>query len=57
MGLHKPAPTGEITEFNGVTAPYEAPDNPNSVIDTAANNMDACIDQLATYIAEKFRRI
>ena len=56
MGLHKPAPTEAITELNGVTTLHEAPDNPNLVIDTAANDIDACISQLADYIDEKIRR-
>jgi bifunctional enzyme CysN/CysC len=55
-GLYKRARSGEIAEFTGVTAPYEAPDRPDLVIDTAANNIDACIDQLAAYVAENFRR-
>lgn len=55
-GLYKRARSGEITEFTGITAPYEEPDHPDLVIDTAANDIDACIDQLAAYVAEKFRR-
>ncbi len=26
------------------------------VVDTAANDIDACLDQLAAYVAENFRR-
>ena len=37
----------EITELTGVTTLHEAPDNPNLVIDAAAHDIDACIDQLA----------
>ncbi|MCZ6589497.1 MAG: adenylyl-sulfate kinase [Alphaproteobacteria bacterium] len=55
-GLYKRARSGDITEFTGVSAPYEAPAKPDLVIDTAANDVDACIDQLAAYIAENFRR-
>jgi bifunctional enzyme CysN/CysC len=55
-GLYKRARSGEIPEFTGITAPYEAPARPDLVIDTAANDIDACIDQLAAYVAEKFRR-
>ncbi len=35
-GLHNWAATEEITEFTGITAPYEAPNKPDLVIDTAA---------------------
>ena len=55
-GLYKRARSGEIAEFTGVTAPYEAPEDAELVIDTAANDIDACIDQLAAYVAENFRR-
>ena len=55
-GLYKRARSGDIAEFTGISAPYEAPDQPDLVIDTAANGIDACIDQLAAYIAENFRR-
>ncbi len=55
-GLYKRARSGEITDFTGITAPYEAPDQPDLVIDTSANDVDTCIDQLTAYVAEKFRR-
>lgn len=34
-GLYKKAKAGEIKEFTGITAPYEAPLNPQIVINTA----------------------
>jgi len=55
-GLYKRARSGDIAEFTGITAPYEAPDHPDLVIDTGVNDIDACIDQLAAYIAKNFRR-
>jgi bifunctional enzyme CysN/CysC len=55
-GLYKRARSGEISEFTGISAPYEAPDKPDLIIDTAAQDIDACLDQLAAYIAERFRR-
>lgn len=55
-GLYKRARSGEISEFTGITAPYEAPDKPNLIVDTAAHDIDACLDQLAAYIAERFRQ-
>ncbi|NNE82643.1 MAG: adenylyl-sulfate kinase [Alphaproteobacteria bacterium] len=55
-GLYKRARSGEISEFTGISAPYEAPDKPDLIVDTAAQDIEACLDQLAAYIAEKFRR-
>lgn len=34
-GLYKKARAGQITEFTGISAPYEAPENPELVVNTA----------------------
>jgi adenylylsulfate kinase len=34
-GLYKKARAGQITDFTGISAPYEAPDNPELVVNTA----------------------
>ncbi len=36
-GLYKKARAGEIPEFTGISAPYEAPNNPELVINTGVN--------------------
>ena len=36
-GLYKKARAGEIPEFTGISAPYEEPESPELVIDTAAD--------------------
>jgi adenylylsulfate kinase-like enzyme len=33
-GLYKKARAGEIPEFTGISAPYEAPERPELVLDT-----------------------
>ena len=38
-GLYVKAGTGQIADFTGMSAPYEAPDAPELVIDT--NDVDA----------------
>jgi bifunctional enzyme CysN/CysC len=55
-GLYKRARSGDITEFTGISAPYEPPVTPDLVIDTAAHDIDACIDQLAAYVRSNFRK-
>ncbi|MFO1322743.1 MAG: sulfate adenylyltransferase subunit CysN [Burkholderiales bacterium] len=45
-GLYAKARRGEIPEFTGVNAPYEAPDAPAVVLDTAAIDAERCIDAL-----------
>jgi len=49
-GLYEKAESGEITNFTGISAPYEPPADPELVIDTDALNVEesvqAVIDQL-----------
>ncbi len=53
-GLYKKARDGEISEFTGISAPYEIPDNPELVIDTAGATIDACVAQLLAYVEKHF---
>ena len=41
-GLYKKARAGEITDFTGVSAPYEAPESPELTIDTSTMDPDGC---------------
>jgi adenylylsulfate kinase len=41
-GLYKKARAGEIKGFTGIDDPYEAPANPELVLDTGALSIDAC---------------
>jgi bifunctional enzyme CysN/CysC len=45
-GLYERARKGEITNFTGVDAAYDAPKNPQIVIDTVANDAEACVTEL-----------
>jgi bifunctional enzyme CysN/CysC len=54
-GLYRKARAGEIKEFTGISAPYEAPENPELVIDTAATPLEECLAELAGYVEAKFR--
>lgn len=49
-GLYKRARRGEIAEFTGVSAPYEAPTNPAVRIDTANEALEVCVEQLVAYV-------
>ena len=52
-GLYKKARAGEIPFFTGIDSAYEAPENPELVIDTGANDLQACTEQLINYLVEK----
>lgn len=53
-GLYKKARSGEIADFTGIGAPYEAPDTPELVIDTAANDVESCVKEIIVYVKAHF---
>lgn len=42
-GMYARARTGEIKEFTGISAPYEAPEAPALVVDTSVSDLDHCL--------------
>lgn len=53
-GLYRRARTGEIREFTGISAPYEPPDKPNLVIDTATQSIEASVAALVVHVEKHF---
>jgi len=51
-GLYEKAEKGEIANFTGVTAPYEAPENPEVVVNTDEDDVEACVDQIIEALEE-----
>ncbi len=51
-GLYKKARAGEIVDFTGVDSPYEAPENPEMIVDTQANDIETCVKQVTRYIEQ-----
>lgn len=49
-GLYKKARAGEIPEFTGISAPYEAPEKPELHINTAENSVDECVAMMINYL-------
>ncbi len=54
-GLYKKARAGQIAEFTGIDSPYEPPVNPEMIVDTAANGIQDCVNQILSYIEERAR--
>jgi len=52
-GLYKKARAGEIPEFTGISAPYEAPERPELVLDTNCQSVDESVGQLVSFLEEK----
>ncbi len=48
-GLYAKARAGEIPEFSGISAPYEAPVDPELTIDTT-KPLEACVDEIVAYL-------
>jgi bifunctional enzyme CysN/CysC len=53
-GLYVKARNGEISDFTGISAPYEKPRNPELVIDTGEQGIGDSTTKLLSYIDEKF---
>jgi len=45
-GLYKKAKQGLIKDFTGISAPYEPPENPEIIINTAKEDIDSSVDKL-----------
>lgn len=51
-GLYKKARAGEIPEFTGISAPYEAPESPELEVDTA-ETFNECLAKLTAFVVDK----
>jgi adenylylsulfate kinase len=52
-GLYKKARAGEIPEFTGISAPYEAPESPELVLDTNRQSVEESVGKLVEYLDAK----
>jgi adenylylsulfate kinase len=52
-GLYKKARAGEIPEFTGISAPYEAPESPELVLDTNRQSVEESVSTLVEYLDAK----
>ena len=53
-GLYKKARLGEIKEFTGISSPYEAPVNPEIVVDTGTLNLNDSVEEVVNYLREQY---
>jgi sulfate adenylyltransferase len=52
-GLYARAGRGEIKGFTGIDDPYEAPRNPEVVVNTVGNTPEGCARQIVAYLEER----
>ena len=54
-GLYKRARAGEIKNYTGIDSPYEAPDNPELIIDTENESLEESVTKVIDFL--KFKEI
>ncbi len=52
-GLYAKAMAGEITGFTGIDAPYERPENPDLVVDTATTSVSDAVAQILELLKDR----
>jgi adenylylsulfate kinase len=52
-GFYKKARKGEIKEFTGISSPYEEPSKPELVVDTGAEDLEKCVEQVMNMLEER----
>ncbi|WP_105978220.1 adenylyl-sulfate kinase [Staphylococcus simulans] len=51
--LYKKARAGEIKNFTGIDAPYEAPEHAEIVVDTEKTSVEEAVQQILNYLEDK----
>lgn len=52
-GLYAKARRGELKDFTGVNAPFEAPERPMLSLDTSTYSLENCVDRVVNMIMER----
>ena len=52
-GLYKRARAGEIKNYTGIDSPYEAPENPELVVNTESESLEASIAKVIDFLKSK----
>lgn len=53
-GLYAMAHSGKISSFTGVSAPYEAPESPGLLVETAKETVSASVARIYDYLHERY---
>ncbi len=56
-GLYKKARSGAIDDFTGISSPYEPPETPELVVDTAACDVDDCVGMIVDHVLENAQEL
>lgn len=55
-GLYAKARKGDIKNFTGISAPFEAPAHPDLCLDTSALSLKECVDRLLDLILKRIKK-
>lgn len=54
-GLYKKAREGKIKDFTGISSPFEIPDQPDLVVNTATDSLEDCLEDLKKAIESRVK--
>lgn len=54
-GLYRKARAGRLADFTGISAPYEAPEAAELVVDTTLTQVGEAVDSVIAYVEDRFR--
>lgn len=54
-GMYKKARTGLIPNFTGISAPYEAPEDPDIHVQTGRRSVEECVRQIIEFVEPKIK--
>lgn len=52
-GLYAKARAGELSNFTGISSPYEVPENPDAVVDTCRESIEDAVERIVQLIASR----
>ena len=52
-GIYKKAREGVIKDFTGISSPYEAPVNPELIVNTGKDSLEKCVSQVLDLLKER----
>jgi adenylylsulfate kinase len=52
-GLYKKARAGEVSEFTGISSPYEVPETPELTLNTGALSLECCVQTVVKEITAR----
>lgn len=52
-GLYAKTRAGEIKEFTGISSPYEAPEQPELILDTDTDTLEDCVDRVVNLLLSR----